>query len=309
MSLFEKYYKARYEKSSIQRRISRLLFSGLESVGFHLTADHFYDNIPNSKLVEETYSHQPRPCTGLDFSYKDAEQFVSNGLEKYSKEINSDAIFEFGYVETNSYFKGLDSLTFYVFLREHKPNTIVEIGQGMSTRIVAAATKRNWQDTGKRTRVISIDPYTRAVLGDEVNEWMDFEVVKSPLQDVDRSVFGRLRSGDLLFVDSSHVFKYGSDVENEFDHVYPSLAPGVLIHVHDIFTPYDYPKHWMVKRKQFWNEQYVLENFLRYNNCFRVLLPLHMILRQSESVKSLLDNEFGGRYRSEASSFYIERFH
>ncbi len=105
---------------------------------------------------------------------------------------------------------------------------------------------------------------------------------------VDLSVFESLQANDILFVDSSHVFKSGSDVEFEFLQVYPRLQTGVLVHIHDIFFPYDYPIEWNLKESRYWNEQYFLETFLQFNKKFEVLASLSMVSYYKNSV--FLDN-------------------
>ena len=137
---------------------------------------------------------------------------------------------------------------------------------------------------------------------------MTLDVRAVELQACDRSVFRSLHPGDLLFVDSSHVLKYGSDVAFEFEYIYPHVPPGVVVHVHDIFSPFDYPKEWMTERKQFWNEQYFLEEFLRFNHEFEVLLPMHLLARESSAVRTSVNDRFSRLgFLPDAQSFYIRR--
>src|SRR5262249_46442361 len=91
---------------------------------------------------------------------------------------------------------------------------------------------------------------------------------------------------DILFIDSSHVFRVDSDVRFLFLEVLPRLNPGVLIHIHDIFLPYDYPRDWIVKEHRFWNEQYLLHAFLLFNRAFEVLWAgSYMHTRHSDKLK------------------------
>jgi hypothetical protein len=85
------------------------------------------------------------------------------------------------------------------------------------------------------------------------------------------TVFERLEAGDILFIDSSHVVKTGSDVNYLFLEVLPRLKPGVVIHVHDIFLPHEFPKAWVMDLHLFWTEQYLLQAFLTHNAEFEVL--------------------------------------
>ncbi|MGQ0431989.1 MAG: class I SAM-dependent methyltransferase, partial [Microthrixaceae bacterium] len=92
-----------------------------------------------------------------------------------------------------------------------------------------------------------------------------------PVQEVDLSVFRELEAGDILFLDTSHVSRFGSDVNDLFVRVIPSVAPGVLIHIHDIFWPFDFPLEWLEEGRA-WNEAYVLRSFLQFNDSFEILL-------------------------------------
>ena len=97
------------------------------------------------------------------------------------------------------------------------------------------------------------------------------------MQLVELSIFESLEENDILFMDSSHVFKQGSDVEFEFLKIYPILKKEVIVHLHDVFFPFDYPIEWNMKRYWFWNEQYFLEVFLQFNSKFEVLASLSMV--------------------------------
>ena len=194
-------------------------------------------------------------------------------------------------------------------MRATRPKVVVEIGQGMSTRIMASACRQNWEESGEKTVLISIDPHARLELPRTVvGPWMTLEVRAVGVQSCDPAVFQSLQPGDMLFVDSSHVFKYGSDVAFEFEHIYPQIPQGVVVHIHDVFSPFDYPKDWMTERKQFWNEQYFLEEFLRFNLEFEVLLPMHLLARESKAVRKYVDDIFGRvGFLADAQSFYIRR--
>ena len=104
------------------------------------------------------------------------------------------------------------------------------------------------------------------------------------------------------------MYKFGSDVEYLFQNVYPILQTNVILHVHDIFSPYHYPIEWFVKARRFWNEQYFLEQFLQFNECFEVLLPVHYLQRCSRVVHTACDDvcTYPG-FKHRGSSFYLRR--
>jgi hypothetical protein len=97
-------------------------------------------------------------------------------------------------------------------------------------------------------------------------------LITKRVEEIELDYFSGLEANDILFIDSSHIVKFGSDVCYEFLEILPTLKPGVWIHVHDIFFPYDYPAEWLINRRQAFNEQYLLEAFLNFNKAFSVQL-------------------------------------
>lgn len=150
----------------------------------------------------------------------------------------------------NGWLPGLDTAALYAFTVERAPATYLEVGSGNSTRAV----RRAVDDSRLATRIVSIDPEPRA-LCDELCD----EVVRRPLEDTDLVVFERLRAGDMCFIDNSHCAYQNSDVTVSFLEVLPRIAPGVLIGIHDIFLPDDYPEAWA---DRWYNEQYLLSAYL-----------------------------------------------
>jgi predicted O-methyltransferase YrrM len=150
----------------------------------------------------------------------------------------------------NRFFSGLDALALYALLRLKRPRRYIEIGSGHSTRFAARAIR----DADSQTRIVSMDPQPRA----EMDALAD-EIIRAPLETADQTVFHALQEGDFLFFDGSHYALQNSDVVTFFLEILPDLPPGVLVHVHDIRLPYDYPpklcRHW-------YGEQYILAMYL-----------------------------------------------
>ena len=130
------------------------------------------------------------------------------------------------------------------------------------------------------------------------------ELIASPVQEVPLDVFSELESGDILFIDSKHVLKTGSDVHYELFSVLPCLRPGVLIHFHDIQYPFEYPRKWVFENNNSWNEIYALRAFLMYNNEFRVLFWCSMLARAN---RPLLVSTFPLVLRNSGGSIWIEK--
>ena len=125
------------------------------------------------------------------------------------------------------------------------------------------------------------------------------------MQSVGAGLVEALGPGDVLFVDSSHVHRPGSDVEHEFLDLYPRLAPGVVLHVHDVFLPRDYPARWDTAQRRYWNEQAVLAAVLANSGRYRVLLPLaHLAEHRRELFERHLTPGF--TERTEPASMWLE---
>jgi hypothetical protein len=146
----------------------------------------------------------------------------------------------------NPWFTALDAVALYGMLVRLNPRLFIEVGSGNSTKFA----RRAIRDHGLRTKIVSIDPEPRA----EIDALCD-EVIRAPAETVDQAVFSRLKPDDILFIDSSHRSLENSDVTTLFLEVLPELPPGVAVHVHDVYLPYDYPPH---AEGLMYNEQYLL---------------------------------------------------
>ncbi|RED51341.1 class I SAM-dependent methyltransferase [Aestuariispira insulae] len=134
------------------------------------------------------------------------------------------------------WFPRLDGAMAYALVRRFKPGRIIEVGSGHSTRFMARALA----DEGLATEITAIDPAPRA----DIRALPGVAIINKPVQQVDLSIFDQLGAGDVLFIDSSHILMPGTDVDLLFNHVMPSLPDGVLVHIHDITLPDDYPVLW-----------------------------------------------------------------
>ncbi len=126
-----------------------------------------------------------------------------------------------------------------------------------------------------------IEPYPPKYLTDGK---LDIDLIQVKLEDLDLQVFNKLKSGDILFIDSTHTVKFGSDCFREILDILPKLPKGVFVHIHDIFFPYDYPSQWLIKDRKAWNEQYFIEAFLAYNSSFEIILASNWLCIQYPEV-------------------------
>ncbi|MCL1474926.1 class I SAM-dependent methyltransferase [Argonema antarcticum] len=278
------------ERKNIKFAIaSKMINPILRKMGYTLIADHYYQPIPNEQEVL-IYQNKERPLKFINWNLAGQIEFANYLLTKYKSEFNNPEIMSVcGYNEKVSQIRSGDSEFLYCLIRENRPQKIIEIGSGGSTQVIAAALKQNFSETKEKAKLISIEPYPWESIQnfqDNYHNFMEFSLLETPVQNTELSIFETLKSKDILFVDSSHVFKQGSDVEFEFLQIYPILKQGVFVHIHDIFFPFDYPVKWNNKWSRFWNEQYFLELFLQFNNKFEVVTSLSMLAHYQNSVLS-----------------------
>jgi hypothetical protein len=188
-----------------------------------------------------------------------------------------------GYFYANGMFPALDAQFLFAALCHFRPRRVIEVGSGFSTLVMADANRRMLAGA---CDITCIEPWPRDFLVRGVPGVA--RVLAQRLEDVDPVTFDALDEGDLLFIDSSHVCKTGSDVHMLFFDLLPRLKPGVIVHIHDIFLPDEYPKAWVFDEGRNWNEQYVLHAFLMFNPEWHVLWAAHfMQTRHADAVEAV----------------------
>jgi Methyltransferase domain len=176
------------------------------------------------------------------------------------------------YFYGNDQFPCMDAEVLFCFLRHLRPKQMIEIGSGFST-LVAAEVNRRF--LGSKMRLTCVEPFPRQFLIDGISGVTD--LVRQGVQQLDFAKFESLDHDDILFVDSSHVSRTGSDVNHLVFEIFPRLKPGVYVHIHDIFLPDDYPVKWAIDDGRNWNEQYVIRAFLQYNTEFQVVWASYLM--------------------------------
>jgi hypothetical protein len=182
-----------------------------------------------------------------------------------------------GYSFDNDYFRSPDAEVYYAMVRSRQPRTIVEVGCGHSTRVARQAIV----DGSLPTTLICVDPDPRC----DVEQVAD-RVYRTRVENVDE-LFRGLHAGDILFIDSSHRIEPGNDVEHLFGRILPSLVDGVIVHVHDIFLPYQYPRDWIIRNRWGFNEQLLVQVLFTGGNQFLPLWPGHYWYRTRPEVRAL----------------------
>jgi hypothetical protein len=255
--------------------------------GYHIRPIHYYEPLPDFRSITTEQITRRRSNPAIDFRSADQLALIAE-LSDYRNELEQ---LEFDF--DNVFFNGFDAAVYYALIRHLRPQRIIEIGGGYSTQLAAKTLARN----GKG-RLTCIEPYPEARLLDAN---LDVELIQQPVEQIGVDFFSSLDAGDILFIDSSHAVKFGSDVCYEFLEVLPRLKPGVWIHVHDIFFPHDYPAEWLLERRMALNEQYLLEAFLAFNQSFATQLANYWICLDHPEVASRLWSN------KSASSFWMKR--
>jgi len=276
-------------RADVRWAISRVANRALYRCGFALLSDHFYQPLPTRRALLEHHL-DPSFVAAVD----EQARFVASLLEANRNDLSVD-LDTFGYGGSVQ-LPRVDAEVLYAMVRYAQPQRVVEVGSGSSTAVIAAALHRNANDHGRSSTFTSIDPYALPHVGGPLHADVVLDHRAEPLQTVDPSLWRDLRAGDIFFVDSSHVFKAGSDVEFEFLQIYPSLRSGVFLHLHDIFLPGDYPLDWNLRESRFWNEQYVLSAVLENSSRYRVIAALAAIHLCRPMALEQLIPEFSGDY-------------
>jgi len=244
----------------------------LLQVGVFPIRDHYYEPLFNARNLGRPLN-ESRSLPGIDWNVRG--QLVL--LEKFTFADELRDIPRRGDKTTlhidNGFFEAGDAEYLYNIIRLMKPRRIIEIGSGQSTLMAAKATTRNRLETPDYScKHVCIEPYE--------NRWLEkigVTVIRQPVEQIERSFFRQLGERDLLFIDSSHMIKPQGDVLAEYLEILPSLAPGVIVHIHDIFSPRDYPENWVFDEVRLWNEQYLVEAFLTGNRDWKIIGLLNFL--------------------------------
>ena len=241
--------------------------------GVYPIRDHYYEPLFNPAYLRQPL-HQDRELPGLDFNTEEQLELLKKfEYQDELKELPRNRGGALEYYYDNDAFESGDAEFLYSVIRHFKPQRILEIGSGSSTLLAARGTQANRRDDPSYTcDHICIEPYEAEWL-----ERLDVTTVREPVERLDKALFSRLEKNDILFIDSSHMIRPQGDVLFEYLEILPILQSGVLVHIHDIFTPKDYIAEWICQDVRFWNEQYLLEAFLSFNTEFKIIGALNFL--------------------------------
>jgi predicted O-methyltransferase YrrM len=235
---------------------------------------HFYSPIPDPEFIAQRRGRLfERQCTtipGVALNTAGQLALLDAFVPFYSElPFTPQQSSRRRYYFDNSFFGYSDAIVLYSMLRHFRPRRVIEVGSGFSSALMLDTNDLFFSSGISFT---FIEPHAQRLTSlmrpeDHVRQ----RVVTSMVQDVPETLFDSLEANDILFVDSSHVVKVGSDVVHLLTHVLPRLNKGVLVHFHDVFWPFEYPEEWFADGRA-WNENYVLKAFLQFNDSFEILL-------------------------------------
>jgi len=243
-------------------------FAFWESKGFHITRNHFYEPIPDTRSLKEEIWERESQLVGVDMNVDYQLHLLRDIFPKFSMEYNEFPMkrprTDYGFYFDNPMFSGTDALVLYCMIRYFKPKTVLEIGGGFSTRAIAEAALRNGD-----TRVVCIEPNPDPILRNGFPGLT--KLITDKVENVGLDPFLALSLNDILFIDTSHCLKIGGDVHFLYLEALPRLKEGVIVQIHDIFFPMEIPRDWVLRLYKFWTEQYLVQAFLAFNRAFEVM--------------------------------------
>jgi len=265
----------------------------------------FYSPIPSKGEIKRYNFNVPLPETlpGIDLNTNEQLNLLDS-FEAFYKELPFSDKKSEGlryYFGENIAYCYSDAILLYCMIRHLKPKKIIEVGSGFSSCVTLDT---NEKFMGNSINCIFIEPYPKtleSLLKDNDKEHVTIH--KKRLQEIPLGVFEELQENDILFIDSTHVVKFNSDVNYVFREILPALAHGVYIHFHDVFYPFEYPKEWLLDGIA-WNEQYMLRTFLQYNNDFKIVLFNTYLESMYESQ---IKNRFPLLYKNTGGSIWIKK--
>jgi hypothetical protein len=272
----------------------------LRKIGLFPIRDHYYDpqfifKDNGKNLINDRY------LPSINLNENDQLEFIknfefTNELKELNLEVSSK---NFGFKIKNGSFEAVDAEIYYQILRYLRPQKVIEIGSGHSTQICLEAIRRNDDEEKTNTLLSCVEPYE--------NKWLEnlgVNIIRKKIEDIKLDWTNDLNAGDILFIDSSHIIRPEGDVLKIYFEIIPRLKPGVIIHIHDIFTPKNYLKEWVVDHIRLWNEQYLLEAILMNNNKLKILLAANYLKHKHYEKLSLYCPYMDSN--SEPSSIYLQ---
>jgi hypothetical protein len=281
-------FKAAVKRSRLIRRFvaeSEKLRAQIQELTRFVPPGHFFSPIPSLDEIKKDeariFESIPRGLIGIDL--QEAEQLtLLDKFVQYYEEMpfQSQKAEGLRYYFENPAYSYSDGIMLYCMIRYLNPNKYIEVGSGYSSCVTLDTNELFF---GGSIFITFIEPHPKLLMSLlKEKDKGKVRILPSRLQDIGVSEFEALRRNDILFIDSTHVSKVGSDVNYIFFEILPRLSSGVYVHFHDVFYPFEYPKEWVYEGRA-WNEAYMLRTFLEYNDAFRIVLMNTFVERYHES--------------------------
>ena len=272
----------------------------LKKIGIFPIIEHYYEPKFNFSSKEKI-KYEQRHLSSVNMN--SIKQLKLLNKLKFSNEIIKlnfkKKTKNFGFYIKNGSFEECDSEIYYQILRYFKPNKVIEIGSGYSTLVCLEAGKKNFEENNKKTNLTCIEPFE--------NKWLKnygVKVIRKKLEEIDIDWKNEFKKNDIIFLDSSHIIRPNGDVLKFFLEILPKLSSGVIVHIHDIFTPKNYRSDWIFKLFRLWNEQYILEAILANSKNYEIILSLNFL--KKKYYKQLKLKAPNLTKASEPSSIYLK---
>ena len=250
---------------------------------------HFYSPIVNTTEIEADAPKLFRRhlALGVDINLPEQKRiFQRLAYHLSSMPFTDEPTPGLRYHYNNTSYAFGDAFVYWGMIATYKPKRIIEVGSGFTSALALDAI----QHLNLQTTCTFIDPYPDLLLK-VAKPIGPHKVIANRVQEVDPKIVEALEPGDILFIDSSHVVKTGSDVHYEITELLPRVAPGVLLHFHDVFDSFEYPAAWVIEAGQSWNELYFLQAFLMYNSKFEIQYFNDYFVKECESELGILPDE------------------
>ena len=256
----------------LTRRLLNLPVAEMETNAFLRFAPpgHFYSPIPDMEQVKAGFQPPIDAKVGdVDLNEEGQMKLLMELARLYPELPYPAGRPNLRYTFDQNFYCYADAIYLHGILRHFQPRKIIEVGSGHSSAMILDTNELFLK--GEMTCTF-IEPYPDRLLSTlRAGEKQNIHLMQSGVQNVSPDVFSPLAANDILFIDSSHVSKYGSDVNYLMFEILPVLKPGVIVHIHDIFYPFEYPKDWLLEGRA-WNEAYLVRAFLQHNHDWEVLL-------------------------------------
>ena len=264
-----------HERDLLNTKVSNLEKTLLVWKKGFVPPGHYYSPIPDLDEVRsrhaQIFGNPINEISGIGLNTSQQLELLEV-FAGYYRDIPfpEDPSSQFRYHLNNDFYAYSDGICLYSMLRHLKPRRFIEVGSGYSS---AAALDTRDRFLDREVEFTFIEPHSERLenlLRGDDKTTKNLKIIRCVVQDIALEEFSLLKAGDILFIDSTHVSRVGSDVNYLFFKVLPALNPGVFIHIHDVFFPFEYPEKWIYAERA-WNECYVLRAFLQYNRDFEIV--------------------------------------